>query len=87
MRIRKALLALQDFQKMLSPQELYEVQQLAAKSDKISPVVKSAYTSALNQLGWLVMPPKALHNLSVFARSMISVVGIKNTDNNSFKPP
>jgi hypothetical protein len=48
MRIRKALLALQDFQKMLSPQELYEVQQLAAKSDRISPVVKSAYTSALN---------------------------------------
>lgn len=53
MRIRKAFLALEDFRKTLSAHELLDIMKVAAKSSKVSPVLREAFADAVQRLDLL----------------------------------
>jgi hypothetical protein len=50
MRIRKALLALQDFQKTITHQDLLAILETIAKSQKVSPVIQETYSQVINKI-------------------------------------
>ena len=53
MRVRKALLALHDFQKELTNDEIIEILQYADKSGYIHPTIKAPFSSCMTMIGFI----------------------------------